>query len=173
MSRDYLLDTSIISWFGRLKSGMKCPECKALAQNLEDRKSAKIFLCPIPIGESQRGILLAPKGKVIADINSIIDSFSGVISIDGQTAKECYAELYARLFKNYLLTNRKADPAGKLRVKDQIDTIATSEMGAQENDLWLAAVAMRYNLILVTNDGMRRIKAICRDEIIFEDWLIP
>jgi predicted nucleic acid-binding protein len=35
-------------------------------------------------------------------------------------------------------------------------------LGIDENDLWIAAQAIQYNLVLVTNDGLERIRAVLR-----------
>ncbi|TAK56503.1 MAG: type II toxin-antitoxin system VapC family toxin [Bacteroidetes bacterium] len=172
MERDYLLDTTILSAFGQLKRGGDSPQHTLLAKNLDLRKDRRIFLCPIPVGEIQRGVLLAPTGKIITDINELLKSFTAVLPINSAVAKDCYAELYARLFKNYLITNSRKG-SGKKRMKEQLDDVATFEMHVQENDLWLAAIAMSYKLILVTADRMERIKAVSGEDIVFENWLVP
>jgi hypothetical protein len=46
-------------------------------------------------------------------------------------------------------------------------------MQMQENDLWLAAIAMCHKLILVTHDKMERLKSISDTDVLFEDWLVP
>jgi len=40
-----------------------------------------------------------------------------------------------------------------------------------ENDLWIASVAMAHNLVLVTHDKMNAIKNITGSDLRFEDWL--
>jgi len=50
-----------------------------------------------------------------------------------------------------------------------VDPVTAKVLGIQENDLWIAAQAIERNLILVTNDGMSRIREIA-SELRIEDW---
>jgi predicted nucleic acid-binding protein len=50
-----------------------------------------------------------------------------------------------------------------------IDPVTSRELGIQENDLWIAAQALEYNLVLVTNDKMDRIRDVCED-LQVENW---
>ena len=36
------------------------------------------------------------------------------------------------------------------------------ELGVQENDIWIAAQAIQYNLVLLTADYMRRLEKVFR-----------
>jgi predicted nucleic acid-binding protein len=50
-----------------------------------------------------------------------------------------------------------------------IDPVTSRELGIQENDLWIAAQALEYNLVLVRNDKMDRIRDAC-EELQVENW---
>ena len=47
------------------------------------------------------------------------------------------------------------------------------ELGIDENDLWIAAQAIEHNLVLVTNDEMKRIKHVAGPVLDIEDWTEP
>lgn len=172
MSRDYLLDTNVVSVFARLKSGESNPQCDSLAKKLKDREDARIFLCPICIGEIQRGIRIAPDARILQDVNDLVRSFHGVLPIDETVAVDCYSELWARLFREYASKSKKAGSSRKIRMREWLDPTATYAMQVAENDLWLAAVAMCYKLVLVTHDKMERLKTISDGDVLFEDWLV-
>ncbi len=57
-------------------------------------------------------------------------------------------------------------------MRELLDPTAVYEMQVQENDLWLTAVAMAYNLIFVTCDKMERLKKITNPDVECENWLI-
>jgi len=40
---------------------------------------------------------------------------------------------------------------------------SAEELGIQENDLWIAAQAIQYNLVLITEDHMRRLQEVSTD----------
>ena len=56
-----------------------------------------------------------------------------------------------------------------LRPEQLIDPVTSQELGIQENDLWIAAQALEYNLVWVTNDKMERIRDVC-EELQIENW---
>ena len=58
---------------------------------------------------------------------------------------------------------------GGLRPKQLVDPMTSRELGIQENDLWIAAQALEYNLVLVTNNKMDRIRDVCED-LQVENW---
>jgi predicted nucleic acid-binding protein len=178
VSKDYLLDTNILSAFVQLKSGGTNPQRELLEKKLKDRQNSKIWLCPICIGEVQRGILIARDKKekienLQRDINSALSSFHGVLEINEAVAVNCYAVLWARLFNHYAEKSQKEGNPEKIRERERLNKTYTHALGTQENDLWLAAVAMSYNLILVTKDKMDHLKTISNGDVAFENWLKP
>jgi predicted nucleic acid-binding protein len=65
-----------------------------------------------------------------------------------------YSDLRAELFKTYAPRDRK----GRLTKKwpeDLFERTSAKELhGSQENDIWVASLAIQHNLILVTEDRM-------------------
>jgi tRNA(fMet)-specific endonuclease VapC len=56
-----------------------------------------------------------------------------------------------------------------LRPEQLVDPVTSRELGIQENDIWLAAQALEFNLVFVTNDTMERIRDVCQ-ELQVENW---
>jgi tRNA(fMet)-specific endonuclease VapC len=77
-----------------------------------------------------------------------------------------YGSLRARIFEKYAPNERRCRG---LRPEQLIDLVTSRELGIQENDLWIAAQALEYNLVLVTNDKMDRIRDVCED-LQVENW---
>lgn len=169
--RAYLFDTTSLSVFGRLKSGGNDSLCTVFAKKLEGRQDARIVICPICVGELRRGALIKPDESILNYLKQIINTFQEVLPIDDGVA-DCYSILWARLFNEYASENKKAGSPGKIRMRELLSPTHTYDMQVQENDLWLAATAMYYKLILVTHDKMARLKSISDGDVSFEDWLV-
>jgi len=89
---------------------------------------------------------------------------------------ESYGELKAWLFDNFR-DRRKQRKA--LRLSQLVDPITAEELGAGENDLWVAAQAMTHRFVLVTHDTrghfgqlLRHFKSTLRLRDV-EDWAQP
>jgi tRNA(fMet)-specific endonuclease VapC len=81
-----------------------------------------------------------------------------ILDIDKHTIGP-YSDLRAELFKKFSPRDRR----GRLTVKwpeDLIERTSAKELGVQENDIWIAAQAIQYNLILVTDDHMLRLAEV-------------
>jgi len=50
--------------------------------------------------------------------------------------------------------------------------LAAKEMQIQENDLWLAAQALAYNLVLITSDRMQTILELAPKELKHKLWQV-
>ena len=76
-----------------------------------------------------------------------------------------YAEVRAELFRRY-------PPQGKRENHPEMcyDKISGKELSIDENDLWLAAQALEHNLVLVSNDRMKRIRTAAGRLLDVEDW---
>ncbi|MEA3417047.1 MAG: hypothetical protein U9R02_12995 [Thermodesulfobacteriota bacterium] len=98
-------------------------------------------------------------------------SYPFILDIDKHTIGS-YSDLRAELFKNYSSRNRR----GRLTVKwpeDLFDRTTAKELGVQENDIWIAAQAIQYNLVLVTDDHMFRLKEVSKSlsyPLIIANW---
>ena len=81
--------------------------------------------------------------------------FPLVLVVDKHTIGS-YSDLRAALFRKYAPRNKK----GRLTKKwpeDLQDRTTAKQLGVQENDIWIAAQAIQYNLVLITADHMRRL----------------
>jgi predicted nucleic acid-binding protein len=77
---------------------------------------------------------------------------------------DVYGELRASLFEKYIQKGKNKRP------EQLIDPVTATEIGIDENDLWIVAQAITYNLTLVTNDKMRRIFSVTPKELKHEIW---
>ena len=88
-----------------------------------------------------------------------------MLRVDRNTS-HYYGLLRASLFEKFA---PKSDRNG-LRPCQLVDPVSATELGIQENDLWIAAQAIEFNLVLVTHDRIHRLKEVAPDELEFEDW---
>lgn len=174
MPKDYLLDTNVIAYYAEMKTGCRSEECC----NLEDKLAKlpqvpkpKLLLCSINIGEIEYGLNVA-EYKDTYQQKLMRDSITPfpLKDINIHVAKN-YGVLRSRLFNYCAPRKKKKRGSDKKRIEEWIDPTTSKELQIQENDLWIAAVAMTYNLILVTHDAMKPIKAIAGSDIEFDDWL--
>ncbi|MDQ1273816.1 MAG: tRNA(fMet)-specific endonuclease VapC, partial [Planctomycetota bacterium] len=100
----------------------------------------------------------------------ILSSNFTPLEINEIIAREYYADLRAKLFNKYAPRDRKGKSCNK-RIREWRDPTTDKELQMDENDLWIAAVAMAHNLVLVTHDKMIAIKSITGSDLRFEDWL--
>jgi predicted nucleic acid-binding protein len=175
MSKDYLLDTNVIAYYAEMKTGCKSEECRNLEDKLaklSQESKPKLLLCSINIGEIEYGLDVAESKDTYQQklVRDLIPLFS-LQDIDIHIAKN-YGVLRSRLFNYCAPRKKKQRGSDKKRIEEWIDPATSKELQIQENDLWIAAVAMTYNLILVTHDAMRPIRAIAGSDIEFDDWLV-
>ena len=84
--------------------------------------------------------------------------FLRILDVNKHTI-EPFSDLRAALFKKYSPRDRRA----RLRTKwpeDLRERTTAKELGVQENDIWIAAQAIQYNLMLITSDHMRRLQEV-------------
>ncbi|MBI5634117.1 MAG: type II toxin-antitoxin system VapC family toxin [Nitrospirae bacterium] len=174
MYRNYLLDTNILGHMADLRAGGNSSAAQALDRHLKALpEGTKLHLCPVSVGEVEYGLRIAPykDQKKHDQARSILSAFE-CLPIDINTAQDQYAELRARLFNECAPKEKRNRENDKKRVEEWMDPTTSKQLQIQENDLWIAAVAMAYNLILVTDDKMAVIKRIAGIDITFENWLI-
>ena len=170
--KNYLLDTNIVAYFARLKLGEKDPKCERLKENLARlTDDSKLFLCPISVGETEYGLGVAPfkdvrKQQLVRDALGVFP----MLDVDNNVAGS-YGKLRARLFNHCYPEGKKGRTFKEKRVEQWLDPVTSKELGIQENDLWITAVAYTYHYVLVTNDKMAPIKHIAGPDVEFEDWL--
>ena len=163
--RGYLLDTNIVSyWFtgGSLQHELIVARIQSLPED------SLLALSAITLGEIEYGhrVVSPTETAVQADfLEFIAERLPTVFSVES-TTRLYYGKLRAQLFE-------KLVPAGKkkagLRPEQLLDPVTSLELGIQENDLWIAAQALEYNLVLVTADRLQRIREIATD-LEIENW---
>jgi len=129
----YLLDTNHCAW---LIEGN--PE---IIQGLKERRDEGIVTSVTVQGEL---VLMARNSERIGDnFNRVTAFLEGieVLPVDSQTAAY-YGGLKAALMGHF-------GPRAGLKGRK----IETRQLGFEENDLWIAATALRHRLIVVTSDS--------------------
>ncbi len=169
--KSYLLDTNVLGYLVEVKSGSHSPEGIALEKRLKEHNDENIFICCITIGEIEYGLNIAPdKDSTKQDLaRRMIEEFHSY-SVDNDIAREQYATLRSRLFERFAPRIKRHRKKDKQRVEEWIDPTSSKELKVQENDIWIAAIAMAYNFVLVTHDKMNAIKSVVGDDLTIVDW---
>lgn len=92
-----------------------------------------------------------------------------IIPVDNHT-RYYYGPIKAAIFERYPPKNADENHPEKC-----FDLGAGSELGIDENDLWIAAQAIQHGLILVANDKMERIQELahtCGHALRCQDWTV-
>jgi tRNA(fMet)-specific endonuclease VapC len=165
----YLLDTTAASiiWDKRHSDYL---QIRAFLKNVS---SSPVLISTVVLAEVEYGLKIAPKMDMNRqnDVRNEMAKFPLVLDIDRHTITP-YSDLRSELFKKYSPKKQR----GKLTAKwpeDLFDRTTAKELGVQENDIWIAAQAIQYNLILVTEDRMLRLVEASKsfsDPLIIAKW---
>lgn len=161
--RDILLDTCVWSdWYDAAKNTY-------IIKKLEREQDIRIYLSAVTLGELQYGFdVLSQREK--QELGDVIEFVHGqgptIVEINRHVARE-YGRIRAKLFERFAPNEKKRKG---LRPEQLCDPVTSLELGIQENDLWIAAQAITYDLILVTNDKINRIREVVGDELHIENW---
>jgi len=122
--------------------------------------NAPTWISVVVLGEIEYGLKIVPQMDEDrhAEVRSQMARFSLILDVNKHTI-EPYSDLRAALFKDYSPRNRR----GRLKTKwpeDLQERTSSKELGVQENDLWIAAQAIQYNLVLITGDHMTRLRRV-------------
>jgi tRNA(fMet)-specific endonuclease VapC len=158
----YLLDTNAASvlWDARHVDHGK------IRSFLESVSSAPVWISIITLAEVEYGLKTAPStnADLQKNVREQMSKYLEVLAPDKHTIAP-YSDLRSELFKAYAPRDRK----GRLTKKwpeDLFERTSAKELhGTQENDIWIAALAMQYNLILVTDDRMTPLMDVSRSLI--------
>ena len=123
-------------------------------------RDATAIVSVVSLAEIEYGLKISPAIDPSRHslVRNAMSSFPLVQEITKHTA-EYYSTIRAELFKLYSTSNNRGCLTSK-RVEDLIDRTTSKELGIQENDLWIAAQAMEWDAVLVTNDSMKRIASL-------------
>ena len=177
--RSFLLDTNIWEYWYNLKGQPKESDNiqKRIDELMSQEQNIEHFvwqpaISVISWGEIDYGYNLKHKKEPSRETEFrkfISDVGPWLVLINRHTAKT-YGELRARLFEKYAPKNKKTKG---LRPEQLIDPVTSLELGIQENDLWITAQAVTFNLTLVTNDQkMKRIHDIAGKSLHVENWAV-
>jgi predicted nucleic acid-binding protein len=153
----YLFDTNIWSKWFRSEPFM-------LNKIAQIDKTSRIFLSCVVWGE----VMYGAKANKAFDFKSysefIHHSAEPEILLIDKHVSDIYGELRASLFEKYLRKGKNKRP------EQLINPVTATEIGIDENDLWIVAQAIAYNLTLVTNDKMHNIFTVTPKELKHEIW---
>ena len=149
----YLFDTNAVSPLWNVRH----PEHDIIKVFFASVFQSPVWLSTIVLAEIEYGMKVTPEMDIDSQ-NQVRHEMSNhpfILDIDKHTIGP-YSDLRAELFKKFSPRDRR----GRLTVKwpeDLIERTSAKELGVQENDIWIAAQAIQYNLILVTGDHMQRL----------------
>lgn len=177
--RDFLLDTqTVYYWYD--------PECRqhqiVMANIASFRRQSellehkpRLLVSVITLGEIEYGhrVNLPSDPNMQAEYLRFIDEELPDRLEVYMDAVSVYGELRSRLFNKYAPRGKRTP---KMRPEQLTDPVTSRELGVQENDLWLCAQAIGHDMVLVTNDAMRRIREVSQDMqpvLLIHNWTIP
>ncbi len=149
----YLFDTNAVSPLWNVRHS----EHDIIKDFFASVSQSPVWLSTIVLAEIEYGMKITPEMDIDSQ-NQVRHEMSNhpfILNIDKHTIGP-YSDLRAELFKRFSPRDRR----GRLTVKwpeDLIERTSAKELGVQENDIWIAAQAIQYNLILVTDDYMQRL----------------
>ena len=165
MSDTYLLDTNIASalWDEYHRNH------RAFRERLAKLRDAAVCVSVVSLAEVEYGLKIAPRidEERQRGVRTNMSRFE-VLALDRHVV-EYYAELRARLFRKYSPKNSRGRLTAKV-VPDLWERSPDKLLGIQENDLWIASVAVERNLVLVTSDRLTHIQAVAGDDLRVERW---
>ncbi len=154
----FLLDTNAASILWDIRH----EEHKVLRSFLQENAQSPIWVSIVVLGEIEYGPKAAP--NMDEDLQKKIRLRMAeypILDVDKHTT-ESYSDLRAALFGKYAPRDKKT---GRFKVRwpeDLRERTTSKELGVQENDIWISAQAVQYNLVLITADYMRRIEEVSR-----------
>lgn len=134
---------------------------------------APLFLSIVTLGEVEFGHRienpLAPANVGFSEF--IADQFPEPLEIRRSTI-EYYGEIRARLFEKFAPKGSDGKRRRGLRVAQLNEPMTDHALGVDENDVWIAAHALEYDLTLVTHDKMCHIRDVTSDLLRIQDWRV-
>jgi tRNA(fMet)-specific endonuclease VapC len=162
----YLLDSNIIRyWFdeGRSEHGRVLQRIQRLPEG------TPLAISAVTLGEIEYGLRVHDESLAFeGELKGFIDEQLPMVLAVTATTRIDYGSIRARLFRKYA--------PGELRRKNRmpeqlVDPATGLTLGIQENDLWIAAQAVEYNLVLVSNDRLTHIREVA-PELRIENWAV-
>jgi tRNA(fMet)-specific endonuclease VapC len=154
----YLFDTNIWSY--------AFEQATFVTDRIQKLKNSQIYLSVVVWGEVVFGAKANPKFNFEDYKKFIYRNKPLILPIDENVA-EVFGMLKAAVFEKRSDKTLRSN-AGRASLFKQ--PIASKVMGVDENDLWIVAQALVYNLVLVTNDRMQIILERSPKELKYEIW---
>jgi tRNA(fMet)-specific endonuclease VapC len=154
--RGYLLDTNHVGAMYR-----QLPKVMARLNTIPPEYLIRVST--ITLGEIEAGNLITKttdqlkRDEFIAYVNEVFLPYALCVTKGTRIA-------YAKIIEKILQNIPKIAP-------DKKTERHLVENGIDINDVWIAAVAVEHGLVLVTHDGMEKIREAIKSEIEIEDWL--
>jgi tRNA(fMet)-specific endonuclease VapC len=152
----YILDTNVASAFWDLGH----PDNANAVRFVESLGKNRVYITQIVIAEILYGhkVFLGSDPARRKLIENAMRIYPLVKEIDKHTT-EPYSDIRAALFAEYGDRDREGKMK-KRRPETLVDKTTSAQLQIQENDLWMAAIAVQYNMALVSDDKMERIKKV-------------
>ena len=158
MMKAYLLDTNIASALWDTIDKDHPHAFKFVADAAA--KGDLVYVSRISIAEIEYGMKLYVSTDPVrrAKANSAMGAYKNIREITKATT-DPYATIRAALFNEFAPRDSKGRVKSR-RPEQLLDKSTALTLGIQENDLWIAAIAVEYHMILVTEDKMKRIQEV-------------
>lgn len=173
---DYLLDTNIVSyWYDshRPEHSKVLARIRAVRQpDPQTQYVPRLFISVVTLGEIEQGHRSAqtPNASVQSEYMTFVrEQCPEPLEITTHVAVP-YGELKAWLFNRFADKKKRTKAE---RAKQSVYPASARELGAEENDIWIAAHAMTLNLVLVTHDSRGHFGELQRQfatTLQVEDW---
>ena len=154
----YLLDTNAASILWNARHS----DHEILRAFLQKKSKSPVWVSIIAIGEIEYGLKVTPQMDEGSQ-KEVKKRMAEYVFLEvNKHTVEPYSNLRSALFIKYSPRTKR----GRLRIKwpeDLRERTTAKELGVQENDIWIAAQAVQYNLVLVTGDYMRRLQEVSTD----------
>jgi len=153
----YLLDLNHVSAFFEKKPNV-IARAKAAGES-------QLRACAITCGELDGGHQMTAttnQARRTEYIKWFNETFLPNVLAVTATTRTHYGEIIAAIFTKY----------PKKKPKQKTERYLVETLGIDINDVWLAAVALEHNLVLVTQDGMDKIReAVAPKGLMIENWI--
>jgi tRNA(fMet)-specific endonuclease VapC len=128
-------------------------------------EAAPLMISAITLGEIEFGLQVShintPEQEASqVELRAFIETTFPMVLDVTKATRISYGALRASVFEKYAPKEKRRR---SLRPEQLVDPVTSQELGIQENDLWIAAQALEYNLVFVTNDRMERIQDVSAD----------
>jgi tRNA(fMet)-specific endonuclease VapC len=155
----YLLDTNAASILWDIRHR----ENETLKSFIQKNEQSPFWISIVVFAEIEYGLKTAPwmDESLQVAVRKKMSAFPLILEMDKHTVGP-YSDLRAALFEKY----SPKDKRGRLKAKwpeDLQERKSAKELGVQENDIWIAAQAVQYNLLLVSGDYMRHLQEVSTD----------